>query len=303
MEDKAQWLKDRRRGLGGSDAAAVCGVSPYRTPLQVWEDKRGLLAPQQDNPAMFWGRTLEPVIRQKYSDETGQEVLLPDGILTSPVHKFMLANIDGWTREPRLVEIKTTSNPAEWGEPGTDEIPLPYVLQCQHYMIVTAIPRADVPVLIGGRDFRIYTVEADPELQQMIIEKEAEFWTLVETGVPPAPVNYEDVVRLYRKSEAKEIMATAEVETWVEGLRKIRADMKTLEANETELKRRVFEYLAEADTLTDPAGKVLATWKQAKETARFNLNSFKADHKDLYDKYLQTAEGSRRFLLKERKAA
>jgi predicted phage-related endonuclease len=165
-------------------------------------------------------------------------------------------------------------------------------------MIVTRFPAADVPVLIGGRDFRIYTVEADPEFQAMLIEREAEFWRLVENGTPPAPVNYNDVVRLYRKSESKQITATAEIEQYVEGLRKLRGELDKLAANETELKRRIMEAMGEADTLTDPAGKVLAKWKSSKDNEKFNMEFFKKNHKDLFDKYLQTHPGSRRFLLK-----
>lgn len=299
--EKTLWLKERKRGIGGSEAAAICGVSPYRTPLQVWEDKRGLTGTQEDNPAMFWGRTLEPIIRQKYSDETGREVLLPTEILTRPEYPFMLGNIDGFTKEPRLVEIKTAGYPTGWGEPGTDEIPLPYIFQVQHYMIITRIPVADIPVLIGGRDFRIYTVEADAELQQMIIEKEAEFWQLVETGVPPAPVNYEDVVRLYRKSEAKQITATEEIEDRLEELKRARRFITTYEEQETQLKKIIMEFMKENDTLLNLEGNPLVTWKTGKEVTRFDMATFKANHKDLYEKYLQTGEPIRRFLVKGEK--
>ena len=204
--------KERKRGIGGSDAAAICGLSPYRTPLQVWEDKRGLSGPQEDNEAMLWGRTLEPVVRQRYSDVTGRPVRLPEGILQHPTIDFMLANIDGFTDDKRGVEIKTTAFPKNWGEPGTDEIPIEYIFQIQHYMIITGFPVFDVPVLIGGRDFRIYEVQEDKELQEMLMEKESAFWELVQSGVPPDPVNYRDVLRLYRQSESKTVTASEEAE-------------------------------------------------------------------------------------------
>jgi putative phage-type endonuclease len=299
--DKTDWLKARKKGLGGSDIGAIVGVNPYKTPLQVWEEKRSESIEQFDNESMYWGRKLEPVIRQRYSDETGREVLVPTEILVHPKYDFMLANIDGFTRDKRIIEIKTSAYPNGFGEPGTDEIPLHYLYQIFHYMIVTGYSVADVPVLIGGRDFRIYEVQADDELQQMIIAKEAEFWELVKSGVPPAPVNYADVVRLYRKSEAKEVMASAEVETWVEGLKRIRADMKTLEANEEEVKRRIMEAMKEADTLTDPAGKVLATWKQGKGVKRFSSSALRSSEPEIYNKYLIEGESPRRFLLKGEK--
>ena len=209
--DKA-WHEARSKGIGGSDVGAVCGISPWRTPLQVWEAKRGLSAPQEDNPAMFWGRTLEPVIRQKYSDETGRTVQVPTLIITHHEYPWMLGNLDGVTPDDRVVEIKTAGYPTGWGEPGTDQVPMPFLFQVQWYMAITGYAVADIPVLIGGRDFRIYEVPEDAELQEMIIERCREFWALVQSGTPPDPVNYQDVLRLYRRSEAKQITATQEIE-------------------------------------------------------------------------------------------
>jgi putative phage-type endonuclease len=296
--NKLDWLAKRSKGIGGSDAAAICGVSPYKTPLMVWEEKRGLLKEQQDNDAMFWGRTLEPIVRQRYSDVTGQDVLLPTEILKSEQYPFMLANIDGLTREPKGVEIKTAGYPTGWGEPGTDEVPIGYIFQCAHYSIITAIPVWDIPVLIGGRDFRIYTVEPDRELKELIIEKEAEFWQMVQDGTPPNPVNYEDVIRLYRKSEAKQVTATEDVEFWTEALRKVRSELKTLEQNEQEAKRRIMEFMADADTLLNIEGQTICTWKTGKPAKRFDVKTLQKLQPETYSQFLVEGEPTRRFLLK-----
>lgn len=298
MKPKGEWLKERQKGIGGSDVAAICGVSPYRTPLQVWEDKRGTLLPREDNDAMFWGRTLEPVVRQRYTDVTGRPVRVPDGILKHPSIEYMLANIDGFTDDGRLIEIKTTAYSTDWGEPGTDEIPLGYMLQVQHYMIITAFPVADVPVLIGGRDFRIYEVQEDKELQTMLMEKEADFWQMVLSGTPPQPINYQDVIRLYKKSEAKTVTATEEVLIWVENLRKSRSSIKIYETVEEEAKRRIMEFMAEADTLTDLKGDTLATWRTGKESKRFDIKNFENAMPEMFKQFLITGEAQRRFLLK-----
>lgn len=295
---KLDWLEKRKKGVGGSDVAAICGLSPYRTPLQVWEDKRGLSGPIQDNDSMFWGRTLEPTIRQRYSDLTGRSVLLPTEILQHQEHPFMLANIDGFTPDKRGVEIKTTAYPSGWGEPGTDEIPTGYIFQVQHYMIITGFPVFDVPVLIGGRDFRIYEVPEDKELQEMLIQKEAEFWHLVETGVPPAPVNYEDVVRLYRQSEAKTVTATEIIEGWIDRLKKIKKAMEINKAGEEEAKAEIMKAMGEADTLLSLKGDVLATWKTTKPTKRLDIRCFENTMPDVFKKFLITGDPQRRFLLK-----
>jgi putative phage-type endonuclease len=283
---KKEWLEKRKKGIGGSDVAAICGVSPYKTPFQVWEEKRSEYTQDIDNDAMFWGRTLEPVIRQRYSDLTGRIVMVPEQILVHPKHNFIIGNIDGFTDDPRGVEIKTAGYPTGWGEPGTDEIPIGYIFQVQHYMMITGFPVFDVPVLIGGRDFRLYEVQEDHDLQNMILCKERSFWEMVQTGTPPPPVTYEDVVRYFRQSEAKAIMATTEIEELIQGIIKIRGTKDLLDKNETELKRRVMEFMAEADTLIDLKGNALATWKTGKPIAGY---------------YVKEKEAQRKFLIKNQK--
>jgi len=293
-----EWLDKRRKGIGGSDAGAICGVNPFKTPLMVWEDKRGMSKAIEDNAPMYWGRALEPLIRQKYSDETGRQVLLPTEILYHKEHPFMLGNIDGFTPDNRLVEIKTTSQPANLGEPGTDEIPLTWIFQIQHYMVITGFQVADVPVLIGGRDFRIYEVAADAELQEMLILKEKEFWGLVETGVPPPPVNYEDVRRLFRKSIPLEITATQDIEEAITFLKMLQLDRKNIDEREEETKKTIMEFMEAADTLVDLQGRTLATWKSGKPVRRLDTKSLQKTFPETYANFLMEGESVRRFNLK-----
>jgi putative phage-type endonuclease len=297
-EQAAQWLAERRKGIGGSDAAAVCGVSPYRTPLQVWQDKREASEQKPDTDAMLWGRILEAPIRQRYADVTGRSVKIPDGILYHQQHDFMLANIDGFTDEGRGVEIKTTSSPKDWGEPGTDEIPLPHIFQVQHYMAVTGFTVFDVPVLIGGRDFRIYEVHADADLQAMMIEREAAFWRLVQEAIPPDPVNYEDVVRRYRQSQPMSLMASLDVEGQLVRLKSLREQIDALEVFEQEARTAILGAMGEHDTLVAPDGRVLATWKSGKAPKRLDIKALEKEQPEMYQQYLKPGEASRRFLVK-----
>jgi putative phage-type endonuclease len=198
--NRDEFLADRRSGIGGSDAAAVLGLSKWKTPFAVYQEKVGEILETTENEAMLWGKALEPVIRQQYAERTGRAVLVPDGMLTHPKHSFMLANLDGFTDDKRIVEIKTARTADEWGEPGTDEVPQAYLIQVQHYMAVTGFPVADVAVLIGGQDFRLYEVPADAELQEMMIEGEAEFWKRVVDRNPPDATSFADVVARYGRT-------------------------------------------------------------------------------------------------------
>lgn len=297
--DREQWLKDRQSGIGGSDAAAALGLSKWKTPYALWQEKRGEAGEQEDNESMLWGRALEPVIRQHYAERTGRVVRVPEGILHHPQHAFMLANLDGVTDDGRLLEVKTARSGQDWGEAGTDMVPQAYLLQVQHYMAVTALPVADVAVLISGSDFRLYEVPADPELQAMIIEGEAAFWQRVVEGVPPEPVSLSDMQARYgRASREARVVAGQEIVEAVELLRKIKAANAAGEEAENEQKAIIMGALGEADTLVDDGGNILCTWKAAKPAQRFDAKLFQVAHADLYKQFLKTGEVSRRFLLK-----
>lgn len=299
--DREAWLAQRSTGIGGSDVAAVLGLSKWRTPLQVYQEKRGELGPSPDNEAMRWGRYLEPAVRQAYADQTGNEVMIPAAMLRHPRHDFMVANIDGFVqdRAGRIFEAKTARTAEGWGEPGSDQIPQAYLLQVQHYMEVTALPVADVAVLIGGADFRVYTVEADHELQEMLIDAEAEFWQRVQRGDPPEPVTVADAVaRWGRSSTADLVMADAEVLQAIQTMRAARESIAAAEAIEETAKAIVLRALGERDTLVDPAGRTIATWKAAKPAQRFDVAGFRQLHPDLYAQFAAVGEPSRRFLLK-----
>lgn len=296
--NREQWLADRRKGVGGSDAAAVLGLSKWKTPLDVYLDKRGEVADTPDNEAMLWGRALEPVIRQQYAERTGRVVRVPDGIIQHPDHPFMLASLDGMTSDRRVVEIKTARTGQDWGEIGSDEVPMAYLLQVQHYMAVTGYAVADIAVLIGGSDFRLYEVPADRELQDMLIAGEAEFWRHVKQGTPPDPISYADMQATFgRSSRAGTIEATPEVLAALETLKAIKEQIKAIEVSEETARAFVMKAMGEYDTLTYQ-GATLATWKAAKPAMRFDAKALQAVQPDIYQQFLKPGEINRRFLLK-----
>lgn len=299
---RAQWLNERRLGIGGSDVAPILGLSKWSTPLDVYLDKRGEIeSDDADNDAMYWGRTLEPVIRQEYANRTGVEVSIPPSALTHPTYTFMRANVDGLTSHRRVFEAKTARSADGWGEPGTNEVPDAYALQTQHYLAVTGYEIADVAVLIGGSDFRIYHVEADRELQNDLIHAESEFWQRVLDGRPPEPVSYADTVRAFGSADTSGNVPAGERElaAWT-ALKLIRSQIKELQANEEDAKALLMKALGDGgDALVGPDGKPLVTWKLAKAAKRFDMEKFKTTHPDLVEQFTVPGTQSRRFLIKE----
>jgi putative phage-type endonuclease len=299
MTDRETWLAERRTGIGGSDVAPIMGLSKWATPLSVYLDKIGEGQPVEETPAMRWGTALEPVILSAYRDQTGFATIPVPVLLRHDKHPFVIGTPDGIAVD-RIVEAKTARSAEGWGEPGSDEIPEPYILQVQHYMMLTGKALADVAVLIGGSDFRVYTIPADPELQGMMLDAEASFWSRVQDRIPPEPVTYADAVaRFGRASKAASVVATEEIQQDYRCLVNTRAQIAKLEIWADELKGNLTCRMGENDTLVDERGNVLATWKAAKAPARFNSAAFAADYPDLFKQYTQPGTPSRRFLIKE----
>jgi len=296
---------NRVNSIGGSEAAAVLGLSPWKTPYQVWCDKVGLSGEQEASPAMEWGTRLEPVIRQKYADETRRTVRWPVGdeygYMQSERYPFMGATLDGMTDDGRGLEIKTSRSGAEWGDEGTDEVPQAYLIQCQHNMIVAGLEVFDIPLLIAGSDFRIYEVPADKELQALIIEREAEFWAMVKSKTPPEPITYADAIRRFATSKEETVTATADALGAIETLRLLRARSKEDCILDFDAKFAILLALREADTLVDAEGNVLLTYKRSKDGEKFDAKAFEAAQPELYKQFCIPKPGSRRLLLKEAK--
>ena len=297
--NQVQWLQERRKGLGGSDIAAILGISPWRTPYQVYQDKRSELAPIPQNDAMEWGTRMEPTIRQWYSDTTGRLVRLPEGIIYHDKYPFMLASLDGVTDDRRVVEIKTASNGQKWGEPGTDEIPDYYMTQVQHYLIVTGFEVCDLPVSIAGSLPVLYEIHADRELHEMMIDAEAEFWQRVVDGNPPDVQTYSDAVQRFGHSDAKGIIeiGAGNVED-IQHLKEIKARITDLEAEEEKLKAEFIKLLGENGDVLAFQGENLITYKLSKGRETFDVSAFQKVHPDLYANFKKVGEPSRRFLLK-----
>lgn len=194
----SDWLEVRKTGIGGSDAAAICNLSRYRTPLQVYLDKIGQSQPIEETPEMKWGKKLEPLVLREYQDVRGVSVT-PDVFLANRERPWMLGTLDGLSDDGRVVECKTVGfdRGKEWGEDGSDFVPTEYLLQVQHYLAVTGIEVADIAALFHGSNFRIFTVQADPELISVLIDREAEFWARVLDRNPPPPTGDDvDLMRL-----------------------------------------------------------------------------------------------------------
>lgn len=214
-----EWHQRRRKCIGGSDAAAVLGLSPWRTPNDVWLDKIGVVSPPIENEWVRWGKLLEPVIMAEYTLRTGY-TLLPRQWKIHKTYPFIGANLDAQIKgAERGVEVKTSISSTNWGPDGSDEIPLYYLAQVHHYLMVTGWKRWTVVALIGGSMFRTYEIEKDPEAEAMLLEEEVGFWTKhVLPRRPPPPDGYSKAYAQYLMGKVQKRAVCTENDAYLDGV-------------------------------------------------------------------------------------
>ncbi len=186
----AEWHAQRRKHVCSTDAAAICGISPWKTAFEVALEKTGVAVDRPPSPEMLWGLRHEATIAAAYTEETGTALERAPKFLTHPHLDWMGSSFDFFTAAgDRIIEIKTAGVfvADEWGDPGSDDVPDLYHMQVQHEMEVAGIGRADVAVLIGGNDFRIYHLERNERLTKLMLGTEEEFWRNLQRGQIPDP--------------------------------------------------------------------------------------------------------------------
>jgi len=307
---------DRSKFIGGSDIGAILGLSKYRTPLQVWQEKVGQGAQAQDSLPLRFGSFAEEFVAQEYARSTGQLVsthiepfIHPKyDFLSGHIDRFVLPNntpllsSDGKLNTQTLLECKTANPFAkdEWGEIGTDEVPMSYLVQCAWYMLLTGCVRADIAVLFSNSDFRIYSIQKDEELEQLLVDRSVQFWNeYVLTKTPPPPANESDCKLLYAQSKCtKSIEASASLVSKLKELINLNKMLADCDERASQIKQAVMQEMQDADTLT-LQGKKLATWKAPKPTLKFDTKTFTSDHPELATQYQVPIANTRRLVIKE----
>lgn len=288
---------DRTSYIGGPTLAAILGVNPYQTPLAAWRMLTKRDPPIEQNAMMRAGLLLEAPILQWCGEELGYEVQ-PGPFVRDPAAPLG-GHLDGIKADhSEIVEAKTARSRRDWGEAGTDEVPLPYAVQALHYLgLVPSASVCHIPVLFSGLDFQLYRVERNDELIAELRERAIKWWRdHIEADLPPPPVNGTDAAILYPRDSGSVVVADdATAAAYIE-LRTLRQRIRADEARRDELESRLKLALGDASALTI-GGETAATWKTS-SSSRFDAAAFKAAQPDLYREFTRPAE-SRRFLLKE----
>jgi putative phage-type endonuclease len=302
------WLKSllisetRNKGLGGSDLAAVVGISPFKTPFDVWLDKTGQSEPEQEKPWLEWGNRLEPVIAKAYSDKTGVALIKNSVVFQHPKHSWFIGTPD-YLRptEPRGLDCKTSSGFSrdKWGEEGTDQIPDYYIVQAQWYMTLTGAHLWDIPVLIGGNDFRSYIVRHNEDLEDALLNAAEKFWTkhvLGETAPEMLPSTQAEQWLRRRFAKNREIMrkANAEEEGLASELLSVREGIETREKKKAEIEMKLKASIGPSEGIEGDFGKI--TWKSNKDSQKIDWEGIAKKlgaHLEIISSFTTTKSGAR----------
>lgn len=264
-----------RFGIGASEIASVAGLNPYASPWDIYLRKIGQTPDIEQNEPMEWGHRLEPAIRQKYADETNAVIYVPPASLFHPEHFFARATPDGVVLDTNLIEpwrgggyrwlaLVQCKNVGHWVEKAWSDAPPAYVqLQEQWEMLVTETDRADVAVLIGGNDFRTYTIHRDNKVIADLVTIGSAFWKRVESRTPP-PVDDSEACKKhfeqrFAKKDAVEIVADEQLDGLFADWRRLTSDHKAMERQIETIRNVVRQHLAEAQ-----ADRIVSTYGTAK---------------------------------------
>ena len=318
------WLTARKTGLGGTDIAAIMGIHPYKTAMSVYAEKLELIEPGIPTPAMKLGLALEPVIAKLYTEETGERLIkAPFARMFSDKFKWVIGSPDRLTHDKELVvELKSVGARSAWrfGAHGTSEVPKEYFLQVQWYLMILNLGLGHLAALIGGNEFRIFNIESDKELQDMMLDLGARFWTdhiLKKVPPPPSglPVDTALIKRLNQQSSGEMKAAFPETEELMISLAEAKAQRDFQERKIAEFENRIKLEIGDADGIEGL--NYIATWKKTKDGTNIDWEKVAKDlrdaleydaGKDMADNMFETyirehtkpRPGSRRFLLKKK---
>lgn len=194
-QERAAFLEARRQGIGGSDAPAILGLVPWKSPLHIYGEKRGEISDDVvSSEAMEWGNILEPIIADEYAKRTGRKVRRQRKAVRSKEHPFMQAHLDRWVTDPEkgrgVLQIKTTNifKGGDWD----NEAPVHVQVQHQHEMYVAGATWGSIAVLIGGQKLAWLDQDINTRFLEVWCKRALEFWERVQKGDPP-PVGNETI--------------------------------------------------------------------------------------------------------------
>lgn len=307
----------RATGIGATDIPAIMGLSPWADRWTVYARKLGLIGPQEQTEEMYWGKKLEPVIAQVFAEKMDLPILWYDQRIVNKERPWQYCTPDAFVNTAprrRVLECKTTglARAGDWDREmrNEDGVPDYYLAQVQWQLSTLELDVAYIAVLVAGNDFRIYTIERDPVLQDILLEEGEEFWQRHILGKVEPAISGSDRARQYlrrrypREREKLRRATPMEAELLV-AYANLRVLLDAGDERKRELENQITESIGDAEGLEWERGKF--TWKRTRdktviswdELAKSQLIGFDAEQqRELIDQYTHTEPGVRRIYFK-----
>ncbi|MCU6603789.1 YqaJ viral recombinase family protein [Peribacillus frigoritolerans] len=301
---RQQWLEARQNGIGGSDASAIAGLSKWSNPIKVYSEKVDLILEkneEEENHFMKWGNKLEHIIRENFKEDHPQyKVQKSNFMWQHPIHKFMIANVDGLIYDKEkgwgVLEIKNVSQytSKEW---NGETIPEHYLIQFQHYLAVLGLDWGHFAILIGGNEDKTWYVERDDELIDSLIQIEKAFWE--NHVVPEIPPEFDGsdasktiLNMLYPPEKAidETIDLPETAGELIEQFHSAQEQEKVAKDLKDEAANKLKSFLGERTKGFYHDKKVV--WSKTTST-KFDKKALAKNHPEIYEKYISKTEGRR----------
>lgn len=281
---REEWLQQRTKGIGGSDVAAALGLSPWRTPVELWQDKRGegdWMRANIDRAVVM--PEIQKNVRPAKNPKEGEALITTDAILECKTASAYASGLWGESQEDEIKAGKIVTE---------HEIPLYYETQVQWYMRLTGVQVCYVAVLIGGNDFRMYKVDRNEDAIGAIVSTLRAFWfDNVLGGKAPEPKDLDDIRRLYRREVGPMVEATPEAAFAIGEYRQLKDKATSIKDQMEAVATKIAGFIGENEGILI-GGEKAATFK-SQSRAMFNAKQLKAEDPELWAKYAGRSEPSR----------
>ena len=253
-----------------------------------------------DVEAVQMGHVMQPIIGQLASAKLGIELKDADYALTHPKETWLRSHFDFISADGKtLVEAKNyNAGVRNKFDAESGIIPENDMAQLIHEAAVHQVESIVLAVLFGGQNFEVFKFTITEQQKEKLIKDMATFWSHVQTKQPLEPASTAETKLLYRESAPTSITAPASVEQVVVALKTVKEQIKVLEEREDQLLTAIQNFMGVNSELVSYDGKVLATWKSAKASKKFDSKLFQASMPETYEKFVVETPGSRRFLTK-----
>lgn len=290
---REKWQSWRRKvqTIGGSDAAVVLGLNPYKSPYSLWAEKTGAVEPGDisDKEAVRLGNDLEEYVAKRWTEKTGKKVCRKNAILSNPEYPFAHANIDrAVIGEPDAgLECKTTSSFEIIRKLRAGDIPDSWYCQCMHYMMVTGAKRWHLAAVAFGAGFYAFTIVRDNEEISELARAEKAFYESILFGPAPSPdgsiSSLDTMSKLMPNSRSRTIDASGAVSYLME-YSAIKKQIERLEGQLHEAEANIKAFMGDAEKAV--CSRYSASWK-TQERSTFDRKKYEADYGKIPESYFK----------------